>query len=66
MFNRRCGIQGCKRNSFAAQQTAEYAAESQKHGVKEVDVEVNGPGAGRETAIRAIQSAVSSLSLFAT
>lgn len=53
------GFKGAKKGTpFAAQQTAEYAAEkAREHGVKEVDVEVNGPGAGRETAIRAIQSA---------
>jgi small subunit ribosomal protein S11 len=52
------GFKGAKKGTpFAAQQTAELAAEKAKeHGVAEVDVVVNGPGAGRETAIRALQS----------
>lgn len=38
----------------AAQQAAEKAA---KFGVKELEVKVNGPGSGRESAITALQSA---------
>ena len=38
----------------ASQQAAEKAA---KFGIKDVDVKVNGPGSGRESAITALQSA---------
>ncbi|MGB9613837.1 MAG: 30S ribosomal protein S11, partial [Candidatus Margulisiibacteriota bacterium] len=42
----------------AASSAAEAAAaKALAAGVKEVDVLVNGPGAGRETAIRALQAA---------
>jgi len=34
-----------------------------EHGVKEVEVYVKGPGAGRESAIRALQAAGLSISL---
>lgn len=53
------GFKGAKKGTpFAAQQTAEKAAlGAVECGVAEVDVRVNGPGAGRETAIRALQSA---------
>ncbi len=53
------GFKGAKKGTpFAAQQASQIAAEKAKtHGMLEVDVIVKGPGAGRETAIRAIQSA---------
>lgn len=47
-----------KSTPFAAQRAAQYAAsEAKKHGLLEVDVRVNGPGAGRESAITALQAA---------
>jgi small subunit ribosomal protein S11 len=47
-----------KSTPFAAQRAAQYvAAEARKHGVVEVDVRVKGPGAGRESAITALQAA---------
>jgi len=47
-----------KSTPFAAQRAAQYAAsEARKHGVVEIEVKVNGPGAGRESAITALQSA---------
>jgi len=53
------GFKGAKKGTpFAAQQAAEKAAiQAREQGVREVDVLVKGPGAGRETAIRAVQSA---------
>ena len=45
-----------KGTPFAAQVCAERAARAaQEHGLRRVDVYVKGPGAGRETAIRALQ-----------
>lgn len=47
-----------KSTAFAAQLAAERAARSVLDlGMKEVRVHVNGPGAGRESAIRAVQAA---------
>ncbi|MBT5856394.1 30S ribosomal protein S11 [bacterium] len=53
------GFKGTKKGTpFAAQQAAEKAAiKAVEQGMKAVDVMVNGPGAGRETAIRSLQSA---------
>ncbi|MCG3127068.1 MAG: 30S ribosomal protein S11 [Phycisphaerae bacterium] len=47
-----------KSTPFAAQRAAQYAAnEAKRHGVIEIDVRVKGPGAGRESAITALQAA---------
>jgi len=47
-----------KSTPFAAQMAAESAArKSMEHGMKQVEVYVKGPGAGREAAIRALQAA---------
>ena len=47
-----------KSTPFAAQRAAQFAAhEAKKHGVVEVEVRVKGPGAGRESAIRALATA---------
>ncbi|ADG81208.1 30S ribosomal protein S11 [Thermincola ferriacetica] len=53
------GFKGSRKSTpFAAQMAAEKAAkEAMDHGMKEVEVYVKGPGAGREAAIRAIQAA---------
>jgi small subunit ribosomal protein S11 len=46
------------KGSFAAGLAAESAAKkAAEHGLKKVDVFVKGPGSGRETAIRSLQSA---------
>jgi small subunit ribosomal protein S11 len=53
------GFKGAKKGTpFAAQQAAESVARrSMDQGMRQVEVLVKGPGAGRETAIRALQSA---------
>jgi small subunit ribosomal protein S11 len=50
------GFKGSRKSTpFAAQLVAEDAARKAKeHGVKQVGVFVNGPGSGRESALRAI------------
>ena len=52
------GFKGSRKGTpFAAQLAAENAArKAQDHGLRRVDVHVKGPGAGRETAIRALQA----------
>ena len=46
-----------KGTPFAAQLASENAArKAMEHGLKRVDVLVKGPGSGRETAIRSLQS----------
>ena len=51
------GFTGSRKNTpYAARMAAETAAaNSQQHGMKEVDIFVKGPGPGREAAIRSIQ-----------
>lgn len=51
------GYKGSRKSTpFAAQRAAEKCATTAlKNGVREVDVKVKGPGAGRESAIRALQ-----------
>ena len=53
------GFKGSRKSTpFAAGEVAETAAKSaMEHGLKTVEVYVKGPGAGREAAIRALQSA---------
>ncbi|MFQ3548439.1 MAG: 30S ribosomal protein S11 [Armatimonadota bacterium] len=53
------GFKGSKKSTpFAAQLAAESAAQKAiEHGMKRVDVNVKGPGSGRETAIRSLQAA---------
>jgi small subunit ribosomal protein S11 len=55
------GVMGFKGNRkstpYAAQVAAEDAArKAQEHGVKMIEVEVSGPGSGRESALRALQA----------
>lgn len=52
------GFKGSRKNTpFAAQVTAEAAAkEAYDLGLRKVDVYVKGPGAGREAAIRSLQT----------
>jgi len=53
------GFKGAKKGTpFAAQQAAESVAKrSMDQGMRKCEVLVKGPGAGRETAIRALQGA---------
>jgi len=53
------GYKGSRKSTpFAAQRAAERVAErAKKMGVREVEIRVKGPGAGRESAIRALQQA---------
>lgn len=53
------GFKGSRKNTpFAAQVTAESAAkEAYDLGLRKIDVLVKGPGAGREAAIRALNTA---------
>lgn len=52
------GFKGARKGTpFAAQSAAETVAKkSKEHGMRTCEVRVNGPGAGRETAIRSIQA----------
>lgn len=54
----RVGFKGSRKSTaYAAQQAAQEAArQAMAHGVREVEVHVNGPGSGRESAIRALQA----------
>lgn len=53
------GFKGSRKSTpFAAQQTAEDAAKkAREHGMRSVEVYIKGPGAGRESALRALQAA---------
>jgi len=53
------GFKGSRKSTpFASQLAAESAArKAQEHGMKSVAVYVKGPGAGRESALRALQAA---------
>lgn len=55
----RSGFKGSRKNTpFASQIAADGAAkEAMELGLKRVDIEVKGPGAGREAAIRSLQAA---------
>ena len=50
------GFKGSKKSTpFAAQEAVEDAmSKAMEHGVKEVQIKVQGPGGGRETAIKSI------------
>ena len=52
------GFKGSRKSTpYAAQVTAEDAGrKAQEHGMKTLAVEVKGPGAGRESALRALQT----------
>ncbi|WGI22484.1 30S ribosomal protein S11 [Amylibacter sp. IMCC11727] len=53
------GFKGSRKSTpYAAQMAAEDAAKkAQEHGVKTLEVEVQGPGSGRESALRGLASA---------
>lgn len=59
------GFRGSKKSTpFAAATAAETAAKAaMEHGMKSVEVYVKGPGSGRESAIRALQTAGLDVSL---
>jgi small subunit ribosomal protein S11 len=52
------GFKGSRKSTpFAAQIAAEDAGKkAQEHGMKTLEVEVKGPGTGRESALRALQA----------
>ena len=52
------GFKGSRKSTpYAAQIAADHAATAaQEHGLKVLTVKLKGPGAGRETALRALQS----------
>jgi len=52
------GFKGSRKSTpFAAQMAGEDAGrKAQDHGMKVLEVEVTGPGSGRESALRALQS----------
>ena len=52
------GFKGSRKSTpYAAQMAAEDAGrKAMEHGMRTVDVEVKGPGSGRESALRALQS----------
>ena len=52
------GFKGSRKSTpYAAQQAAERAANAaMEHGLRRVEVQVKGPGSGRDTAVRSIQN----------
>jgi small subunit ribosomal protein S11 len=54
----KCGFKGSRKSTaYAAQMVAQDACkQAMSHGLKEVEVRVKGPGAGRESAVRAMQA----------
>ena len=52
------GFRGTKKNTpYAAQMAAEDAGKkAQEHGMKTLEVEIQGPGSGRESALRALSA----------
>ena len=54
----KCGFKGARKSTpFAAQMAAEDAGKAAlEYGVKTIGVEFKGPGAGRESALRSLQS----------
>lgn len=52
------GFKGSRKSTpYAAQIAAEDAArKAQEHGMKSLEIEVRGPGSGRESALRALQA----------
>lgn len=54
----KCGFKGARKSTpYAAQVCAEDVGKAVKiFGIKTIGVEVNGPGSGRESALRSLQS----------
>ena len=52
------GFKGSRKSTpYAAQTAAENAGrKAQEHGMRTLEIEVRGPGSGRESALRALQS----------
>lgn len=52
------GFKGSRKSTpYAAQVAAEAAGrKAREHGMETIEIEVSGPGAGRESALRALQS----------
>ena len=52
------GFKGSRKSTpFAAQTAAEQAGrKAQEHGMRTLEVQVRGPGSGRESALRALQA----------
>jgi small subunit ribosomal protein S11 len=59
------GFKGSRKSTpFAAQTAADQAArKAMEHGLKSVEILVNGPGSGREAAIRSLQAVGLEISL---
>ena len=53
-----CGFKGSRKSTpYAAQMAAEECAKkAMDHGIRQLSVHVKGPGAGRESAVRALQA----------
>jgi small subunit ribosomal protein S11 len=53
------GFKGSRKSTpYAAQVAAEDAGKkAMEHGMKNIEIEVRGPGSGRESALRALQTA---------
>jgi small subunit ribosomal protein S11 len=53
-----CNFKGSRKSTpYAAQVAAEQASRAaMEHGLRTVDVQIKGPGAGRESALRALHS----------
>ena len=53
------GFKGSRKSTpFAAQMAAENAGrKAMEHGMRNLEIEVRGPGSGRESALRALQAA---------
>jgi len=53
------GFKGTRKSTpFAAQRAADaVAAAAKRFGIRELEVKVNGPGSGRESAVTALQAA---------
>ena len=53
-----CGFKGSKKSTpYAAQMAAEDAGrKAMDHGMRTLEIEVSGPGSGREAALRALHS----------
>ncbi|XPV53547.1 MAG: 30S ribosomal protein S11 [Halarcobacter ebronensis] len=50
------GFKGCKKSTpFAAQQAVEDAmTKAMEHGIKNVGIKIQGPGSGRDTAVKSV------------
>lgn len=60
-----CGFKGSRKGTPFAAQTATSLAvkKAMDQGIKQVEINISGPGSGRETAIRSIQALGLSISL---